>query len=132
MPSRIDHSALLRVVLDMDALVAVLSPRFAGSLASNPDRETSAAGRGTGKSQTIHLLERAEVQFGPDGSLLTRNNKTVALTPIDYVAEQDGYPTDAIFGSSFFRLQRQDGLRQKQGRLLLQCPNRRTHRYCCS
>jgi len=102
MHGRINDSRQLSVALDTGSSFSIVAPAIAQQLDLHTSGTTEAAGIGHGSSQTVRFVEGARLQWGDEASRVSIENQRIAVLPIDYIADQVGIPTDAIFGSNVF------------------------------
>ena len=89
-------------VLDTGSSVSVVTPAAAKLLALKTEGSTKAAGIGEGSDQTIKFFQNADLGWGPASSILQLHKQLIAVLPIDYVGQQTGHVTDAIFGANLY------------------------------
>lgn len=102
MQGRINSSGPLGVVLDTGSSVSVVSPSVALTAGLTSSRTAEAAGMGSGANETLHLFDDGDLEWGSGPDMLRLPHQRGAILPIDYISEQVGEPTDAIFGSNLF------------------------------
>jgi len=94
----INGSRPLDIVLDSGASVSVVSPGLAEELHLKAGETAAAAGPGKGGDSQLHMVHGATLVLG--GTTIA--DQTIAVLPIDYIAQQSGVPTEGIFGGNFF------------------------------
>jgi len=102
MQGEVNGSAPLNVVLDTGSGLSIVSPSVAQAVGLMSTQSTEAKGIGRGSSQTLHLLDDCELQWGNQPGELQLQHQQGAIFPIDYVSAGLGKRTDAFFGSNLF------------------------------
>jgi hypothetical protein len=102
MQGQVNRSAPLNVVLDTGSGLSIVSPSVAQSVGLMSTQTTEAAGIGRGSTQTLHLLDDCELQWGNQPGELHLQHQQGAILPIDYVSAGLGKRTDGFFGSNLF------------------------------
>lgn len=103
MPGRVNGSRLLNVILDTGAALSIVSPDVATEIGLKSTSSVAAGGFGQGDDQTLHLIDSANMVWGPDHAGLRLASERIAVLPIDYIGAQTGHPVDALFGSNVFQ-----------------------------
>jgi PDZ domain len=103
MPAYVNASRRLNVVLDTGtgASLNILTPDCASELNLTTTSSIKAAGIGRGQDETLHLVPNARLFWGPNRQF-SLNHQRIAVLPITYISQSEGYPVDGIFGSSLF------------------------------
>jgi hypothetical protein len=99
---RINGSPPLNVVLDTGSSVSIVAPGIAKQIGLHPSGSGEAAGIGHGRSEAITFVQGVRLQID-DSPSVELNDQTIAILPINYVAEEVGRPTDSFFGSNIFK-----------------------------
>src|ERR1700679_2797818 len=102
MQGQVNRSGPLNVVLDTGSSFSIVDPSVAQAAGLTSSQSVEAAGIGKGASQTVHLFEDSELQWGNPTNPLQLFHQKGAMLPIHYISEQVGKRTDAIFGSNLF------------------------------
>jgi predicted aspartyl protease len=102
MQGQVNQSGPLNVVLDTGSSFSIVDPSLAQTAGLTSSQSVEAAGMGKGASQTVHLFEDSELQWGNPTNPLQLLHQKGAMLPIHYISEQVGKRTDAIFGSNLF------------------------------
>jgi len=102
MQGQVNRSGPLNVVLDTGSSFSIVDPSVAQAAGLTSSQSVEAAGIGKGASQTVHLFEDSELQWGNPTNPLQLFHQKGAMLPIHYISEQVGKRADAIFGSNLF------------------------------
>lgn len=102
MQGEVNRSGPLNVILDTGSSVSIVSPSVARTAGLTSTQTTEAAGMGKGTSETLHLFEDSDLQWGSPTDRLQLLHQKGAILPIDYISEEVGKRADAIFGSNLF------------------------------
>lgn len=102
MQGEVNRSGPLTVVLDTGSSRSIVSPSVARAAGLTSSGTTEAAGMGKGAKETLHLFDDSELAWGFPTSQFRLPHQKGAVLSIDYVAEEIGKRTDAIFGGNLF------------------------------
>jgi len=95
-------SGPLSVVLDTGSSLTVFSPSVARDAGLKSTQNKEAAGMGQGTNETLRLFDDCDLRWGNPADRLQLLHQKCAALPIDYISEEVGERTDAIFGSNLF------------------------------
>jgi hypothetical protein len=102
MQGEVNDSAALNVVLDTGSSETVVSPSVVQATGIGSNHTVEAKGIGKGSSQTLHMLDDCELEWGNYPGELRLLHQQGASIAIDYVSAGVGKRVDAFFGSNLF------------------------------